>query len=67
MKIRVCDICGDVLEDYKSLDKRYKVKIKMIYVSGGFLKNKKYDLCKVCMNKIMYEIREATDETEGET
>ena len=65
MKIRVCDICGDEIENDKSLSKRFKVKIKMVYTSGGYLKTKKYDICRVCMNKIINEISEETDETEG--
>ena len=67
MKIRVCDMCGDELEDDKILSKRYKVKIKKIYTSNGYLKNQKYDICDACMNNIAKKIREETDETEGET
>lgn len=67
MKIRVCDICGSELDDDKVLSKRFKVKIKMIYASvGGCLKTKKYDICRACMNKIVNNIDEATDETEGD-
>lgn len=62
MKIRVCDICGDELEDYKILSKRYKVKIKMIYTSNGYLKSKKYDICRVCMSNIAEKIREESGE-----
>ena len=66
MKVRVCDICGSELEDGKILSNRYKVKIKKVYTSNGYLKTKKYDICRVCMNKIINNVREEADETEGD-
>ena len=62
MKIRICDLCSDELDDYKILSKRYKVKIKKIYTSDGYLKTKKYDICDACMNNIAKKIREESGE-----
>lgn len=62
MKIKICDLCGDVLDDYKILSKRYKVKIKMIYEREGYLRTKKYDLCEKCMRNITEKICEKSEE-----
>ena len=69
MRIRICDICGAKINDYEILSKSYdvepyqfKVKVKMIYKSNGYLKTMKYDLCAECMVDIAKKIREESGE-----
>ena len=61
MKIKICDLCGDELDDYKILSKRYKVKVKKIYERGGYLQTKKFDLCAKCMRNIAKKIYEESE------